>query len=143
MKIFHTCKSAAALAILAGGFRDMSFEAIARVTGVLVADGPLDINDGVEGTTVVSVNLPDDVFANVEKAAASQGTTPVAFVADAAARALPPYTAEAPDSPKKTLRQRFAGLIGGFHSGSAEPLSENSGEKFTDYLEQKRREGRL
>lgn len=90
-----------------------------------------------------TLELPDEVYADVEKAAAAQGTTPVGFIADAAARALPPSTGDATNGPRKTLRERFAGLIGGFHSGSPEPLSENTGEKFTDYLEQKRREGRL
>jgi hypothetical protein len=35
------------------------------------------------------------------------------------------------------------GYIGQFHSSSDSGLSENCGEHFTDYLEQKRREGRL
>jgi hypothetical protein len=89
-----------------------------------------------------TLELPDEVFADVEKAAAVKGTTPVGFIAEAAAVAA--HTS--PDNPnrqKKTLRERSAGLIGGFHSGSTEPLSEETGENFTDYLEQKRREGRL
>jgi hypothetical protein len=44
----------------------------------------------------------------------------------------------------KTLADLFAGSIGGFQSGRTEErLSENCGEKFTDYLLQKRKEGHL
>jgi bifunctional DNA-binding transcriptional regulator/antitoxin component of YhaV-PrlF toxin-antitoxin module len=44
----------------------------------------------------------------------------------------------------KSLADLFAGYIGGFKSGRTEErLSENRGEKFTDYLIQKRKEGHL
>ena len=44
----------------------------------------------------------------------------------------------------KSLADLFAGYIGGFQSGrTAERLSENSGEKFTDHLIQKRKDGHL
>jgi bifunctional DNA-binding transcriptional regulator/antitoxin component of YhaV-PrlF toxin-antitoxin module len=46
------------------------------------------------------------------------------------------------ESSPKTLADLFAGAIGGFKSGRGEErLSENSGEKFTDYLVQKHKAG--
>lgn len=58
-----------------------------------------------------------------------------------------PAEGEATDeeaSQPNSLADLFAGYIGGFRSGRGEErLSENSGEKFTDYLVQKHKEGRL
>ncbi len=42
-----------------------------------------------------------------------------------------------------TLADLFVGRTGGIHSGGAERLSERTGAKFTDYVVQKRQEGRL
>lgn len=39
------------------------------------------------------------------------------------------------------IPEAFAGLVGGFHFGDAN-LSEDTGEKFTDLLVQKHKEGR-
>ena len=43
----------------------------------------------------------------------------------------------------KSLADLFAGRIGRIGSGGKEALSRNAGQKFTDYLEEKRREGTL
>lgn len=88
------------------------------------------------------LELPDEIYDRLQKAAADAGKSPVDFIADVTApvtNGAPPSTGAKP----LTLRERFGDLIGGFRSGSKEPLSENCGEKFADYLEQKRREGRL
>ena len=90
LKTFHTSKIDKALAILAEGFRDVSFEAIAGVTGVLVADRPLDIQDGVEGTTVLSLNLPDEEFARYELVEDGQPTGQAIVLAEILARFGPP-----------------------------------------------------
>jgi hypothetical protein len=88
------------------------------------------------------LELPDEVYERLQRAAAEAGKTPVDFIDDATAtmNGSTPKTAAQP----KTLRERMSGLIGGIRSGRGhERLSENCGEKFTDYLEQKKREGRL
>jgi hypothetical protein len=47
------------------------------------------------------------------------------------------------ETPARTeVPEAFAGLIGGFHFGGAN-LSENTGEKFTDLLVEKHKEGQL
>jgi hypothetical protein len=50
---------------------------------------------------------------------------------------------ETPRSGPKTLADLLKGRIGRIRSGSKEPLSKNCGEKFTEYLRQKKREGHL
>lgn len=45
--------------------------------------------------------------------------------------------------PMRTLADRFAGRLGVIDSGGDGRLSENTGERFTDYLEEKQRAGRL
>jgi hypothetical protein len=86
-----------------------------------------------------SLELPDPVFDALLKAASASGTTPVGWI-----------VAHLPDAHRRdvargaqSLADLLDGYIGQFHSGSKEPLSENSGGHFTEYLEQKRREGRL
>ena len=87
-----------------------------------------------------SINLPDPVFDALKQAAAASGTTPVGWIAAhlPASKEPEPNNREA-----KSLLDLFEGYIGGVSSGGKERLSENTGEKFTDYLVQKRREGRL
>lgn len=45
--------------------------------------------------------------------------------------------------PARTMADRFAGRLGVVASEGDGRLSENTGEKFTDYLEEKRRAGTL
>lgn len=59
---------------------------------------------------------------------------------NAKAEQVPPSTNE---KPAKTMYDRFAGRLGVVASEGHERLSENTGEKFTDYLEQKQRAGNL
>ena len=84
-----------------------------------------------------NLELPDPVFDALQQAAAAGGTTPAGWIA----AHLPERPAT--DSGAKSLAELFAGHLNGISSGSAEPLSENCGQRFTDHLEQKRREGRL
>jgi hypothetical protein len=86
------------------------------------------------------LELPDELFDRLAKAAATSGTTPVEWLDRHVPKA---HVTDAQPEVKKTLRERLEGLIGSQSSGGQERLSENTGEKFTDYLEQKRREGRL
>jgi hypothetical protein len=86
-----------------------------------------------------SLDLPDPIFDALQHAASASGTTPVGWIASH----LPPDATPLENSGAKSLADLFAGRIGRFHSGCKEALSQNCGERFTDYLEQKRREGRL
>ena len=86
-----------------------------------------------------NLQLPDPVFDALEQAATANGTTPVGWIASH----LPPLPQPNPLEGAKSLADVMADHIGTIHSGSQEALSQNCGERFTDYLEQKRREGRL
>ena len=85
-----------------------------------------------------NLELPDPIFDALQKAAAASGTSPVGWIA----AHLPPTSKPEVENRAKSLADLFAGRIGRFQSGKG-AFSENCGERFTDYLEQKRREGRL
>lgn len=87
-----------------------------------------------------TLEIPDELYERLETAATATGATAVEWLE----RHVPKANG-GPAQPevKKTLRERLHGIIGSVSSGGQERLSENTGEKFTDYLEQKRREGRL
>jgi hypothetical protein len=87
-----------------------------------------------------NLELPDPVFDALQQAAAASGTTPVGWIA----AHLPKD--EPPQKPLKegaqTLADLFQGHLGKFASGKGN-LSQDHSELFTEYLLQKRREGRL
>jgi hypothetical protein len=85
-----------------------------------------------------SLDLPDPVFDALQQAASASGTTPVGWIAAHLPQSQPESKKEA-----KTLLDLFEGHVGGVSSGGKDRISENTGEKFTEYLLQKRREGRL
>ena len=92
-----------------------------------------------EGSTMtIIIDLPADVEAQLREKAAERGQEPAEYVADLVNRDLGTEAGE-----PNTLAVLFAGRVGHIHSGGGERLSEHTGEKFTDYLAQKRREGRL
>jgi hypothetical protein len=99
------------------------------------------IKGAVKGPVSMSQNLelPDPIFDALHQAAAASGTSPVGWIA----AHLPPSSTPRAANGAKSLADMLAGYIGQFHSGTVKPLSENCGERFLDYLEQKRREGRL
>lgn len=62
MRYFHT--TSAAGEILKDGFRDASGSVLMAsftLTGVYIADEPLDINDGAKGDQVLEVTFPGEV----------------------------------------------------------------------------------
>jgi hypothetical protein len=87
------------------------------------------------------LEIPDDLYAALQAAAEACGTTPLGWIA-----AHLPSTTETPEEPAgapQTLADLFAGRVGHIQSGGIERLSEACGEKFTDYVEAKRKAGRL
>jgi len=83
------------------------------------------------------LEIPDDLYTALQAAAEACGTTPLGWVAVH----LPP--AAEPAGAPKTLAELFAGRVGRIRSGGTERLSEACGEKFTDYVEAKRKGGHL
>lgn len=89
------------------------------------------------------LELPDPVYTALEAAASASGLTPAAWIAAHLPSADVPDQPNGGVEPARTLADLFAGRVGQIASGGRERLSENAGERFTDYLEAKRREGRL
>ena len=90
------------------------------------------------------LEIPDALYSALQVAAEACGTTPLGWIA----AHLPPAaetagTHDAPTGAPKTLAELFAGRVGRIRSGGTERLSEACGEKFTAYVEAKRRAGCL
>lgn len=86
-----------------------------------------------------TLELPDAVYAALEREAAARGLDPVAWIA----AHLPAHPTTKPDEQSaKSLAERMTGYIGVFASGLGD-LSEDTGRKFAEGMEEKRREGRL
>ena len=90
------------------------------------------------------LEIPDELYAALQAAADATGTTPLGWIA----AQLPPTAGtvsahDAPEGGSKTLADLFARRVGRVRSGGRERLSEACGEKFTDYVEAKRKAGRL
>jgi hypothetical protein len=86
-----------------------------------------------------SLEIPDPIFDALQQAATASGTTPVGWIA----AHLPATKPELDTQGAKSLYDLLKDHIGKFRSDGKEALSENTGQKFTDYLVQKKREGRL
>lgn len=90
------------------------------------------------------LEIPDVLYSALQAAAEACGATPLEWIA-----ARLPTSAEtegkcdAPTEAPKTLADLFAGRVGRIHGGGSERWSEGCGEKFSDYVEAKRREGNL
>jgi hypothetical protein len=90
------------------------------------------------------LDIPDDLYAALQAAAEACGTTPLGWIAAHLSPATEPAgTHEAPAGASKTLADLFAGRLGHIRSGGTERLSEACGEKFTDYVEAKRKAGHV
>ncbi len=90
------------------------------------------------------LEIPDELYAVLKEAAEASGTTPLGWIAahlppTKGRESLPEGLKEGP----RTLAELFADRVGRIRSGGKECLSEEGGEKFTDYLEAKRRAGSL
>jgi len=86
------------------------------------------------------LEIPDEVYTALQAAAEACGPTPLGWIAAHLPPAAEPAgTHEAPT----TLAELFAGRVGRIRSGGTERLSEAYGEKFTDYVEAKRKAGHL
>jgi hypothetical protein len=74
-----------------------------------------------------SVDLPDSVYAALEEAAASSGTTPAGWIAAQLLQPVPAHNPESEGPPPSTLAERFASVIGGFRSGRNNPAERYDG----------------
>jgi hypothetical protein len=95
-----------------------------------------------------AIEFSEQDYAAIKRAAAAEGMPLDAWIVahlplDAAA-SEPAEAAPCPEAkPAKTMADLFAGRLGRFNSGNGQPSSNNIGEHFADYLEEKHRMGRL
>jgi len=82
-----------------------------------------------------TLDIPDELYDALKKAAESSDMTPLAWIVA--------HLPNAADIKPKTLADLFAGRVGRIQSGSQKLLSENGGTTFTEYLDKKRRGGHL
>jgi hypothetical protein len=68
MRCYHRTSAEAAAAIVADGFRDAEdyYMTPNLYRGVWVSDEPLDINEGAQGDVLLSVDVPESLFAEYE-----------------------------------------------------------------------------
>ena len=82
------------------------------------------------------LEIPDALYDALKEAADASGVTPLDWIA---AHLPQSPTTEGAEPAPRTLADLFAGRVGRIQSGGKEQLSEGCGEKFADYLENKRR----
>ncbi len=88
--------------------------------------------------------LPEAVYAALREAAEASGMTPADWIAARLPRSsVSPEDQQQVEPSARTLADEFAGRTGVIGSGGQERLSENTGEKFAEHLEGKRRAGHL
>ncbi len=91
------------------------------------------------------VEISDDAYAILKEEAKASGVTPAEWLE----RALRERNGNHQGKPEQaagkgeTMYDRLKDKIGKFRFGDSSCLSENTGAKFADYLEQKRKEGHL
>ena len=90
----------------------------------------------------VALELPCSVFERLQDTASQSGSTPEEWIA-ARLPAPPRVFVTSSGEPARTLADLMEGLIGQYSSGGAEGLAENHSALFGEYLEEKRRDGRL
>jgi hypothetical protein len=93
------------------------------------------------GTMSQTLEIPDGIFDALKKAAEAGGTTPVEWIAARLAEVPAPSSTES--KPRGTLADWFAGKVGLIRGDGPPRVSGREGEDFADYLEEKRRKGRL
>jgi hypothetical protein len=87
-----------------------------------------------------TLEIPDDVYADLERAAKLSWKSPANFIADAAKKTIEERTAV--DRPK-TLYDQVKDLIGSFESGGLDELAKKSEDPYFQGLLKKKREGHL
>jgi len=89
-----------------------------------------------------SVDLPDSVYAALEEAATSSGTTPAEWIAARLPQPAPPIPPECEGKLPRTLADSWAGYIGRFSSDCGD-LSERVSEVYGEALMEKHRARQL
>jgi hypothetical protein len=85
------------------------------------------------------LELPSALYDALQAAAEASGTTPQEWIAVHLGKVPNGEQLESP----RILAELFKGKTGLYNTGSQDALSEKCGERFADYVNEKRHEGRL
>jgi predicted transcriptional regulator len=101
-----------------------------------------------KGIMTMTIEFPPELKRKLDETARRQGTTPDALVVTIVRDQLLSEERTKPaDAAPRNLAERLKGYVGVLHSSEHVPggaqMSERTGEKFTEILLQRRREGRL
>ena len=89
-----------------------------------------------------TITLPPDLEDRLAAEAQRRGTTPELLAVDTLRKAFVPAEAPNGEQPTGTLYDYLKDFIG-VVEGTGEPISEDKGKLFTDYLVEKHRQGKL
>lgn len=90
-----------------------------------------------------TLELPDEIHAALRRAAEVEGMTPVDWISARLASGAPTSDPTTSMNGPRTLADQFAGRIGRIRSAGRGDLSQETGGKFADYLEEKKQAGHL
>ena len=91
---------------------------------------------------MTTITLPPEIEAPLADAARKQGMTPELLALETLRQQFPPAKPEPAPKEGETLYDYLKDYIGAV-SGSGEAFSQNCGERFTDYLMEKQKAGKL
>src|SRR5947208_673043 len=91
---------------------------------------------------IMTITLPPDIEGPLAQAAREQGTTPERLAVDSLRQMFTSGPETAVPAEGETLYDFLSGYVGTI-SGTTEALSENCGDRFTDGLVAKQRQGHL
>lgn len=90
----------------------------------------------------MTITLPPEIEGPLAEQARLRGTTPESLVVETLRKAFVAAEAEQASPQEGTLYDRLVGYIGTVE-GTGETNSQNCGERFTEYLLEKKRRGHL
>lgn len=89
------------------------------------------------------LELPDCVYAKLERAAAASGLTPADWIDANLPEAIVSAPSQNGTAPAQTLAERFSSRLGVIDTGGRARAGEDIGPRFAKHLQAKRRAGRL
>lgn len=91
---------------------------------------------------MTTITLPPDIEGPLAEEARRRGTTPEQLALESLRQLFAPTGASVPPTAEETLFDFLSGYIGTVN-GTAEALSENSGQHFAEGMVEKQQRGRL
>jgi hypothetical protein len=91
---------------------------------------------------MATITLPPDLASRIAEAARKRGTTLEEYAIGSLLRLFPPPPVPQPEKTEGSLLDFLGGFVGCVE-GTGEPVAREHSEYFTEYLLEKKRQGRL